>query len=884
MEVLYDIKITGFSEANKNLTELNKKVEDQQSIIQGTKNQIKDYEDELKKLSKQGGDTAIREAELNESIQKSKASLQQSNEELKKVNAERREATKVVDTHNKVLQSATGSNEQLKAQLKLLTAEYNALSKQEREGTDRGRELQAQTLAITNELKANEKAIGDNRRNVGNYGEAIESALKATGLFGKEIKIAKNISDAYTKTTATLTDTIQRTAQVQQVNTTATNANTVATNANAVTTVKDTVAKVANKVATTALAVGTKIATTAQWLWNAAIMANPIGALVVAVTAIIASIAIFTKFLYDNKKANDEAMASTEKATKSLSEQTKQAKVNNEQIETNNKNKLAMAKASGASAEEIRKLSVKLAEEAIEVKRTNAQIANSTATRERYNLALLKQAGASDEVIEKQKELVDSAKKQLVQEQQLLEQALKDRKQLLINNAIEVKAEETKINEDKQAKLIEQGKKNAEIAEQAKQKELERLDQIKAINRTEQEALEFARNAKLEDLGLNKDINTLSTEELMARNKINDAFDEQIAKLTEIKVIEATKEQLLERSLVSMELKMLKELDAFTGTEKEKLEIFKEFEKQKNNERKKYLQEQIQLIQSDLEPIFADTGDAIGNALGLTPEDVAKKEALLVQLKNSLNELTPSPDEPKFVTIQEMMGLDDEGMANAMFALGTLQNAISNISNLMASVTERNKKLIQDQVKEGVKSQEQADKEIEKIEKQAFKRTKAFNIVTAGINVAQSILQAIAQFGPPPSPAGIAGIASASTIGALQIGAISAQKFATGGYVSGKGTATSDSIPAMLSNGEYVINAGAVQAYGSGLMDMINSFQFPKFATGGLVAPAPIPSQQSRIQEVGQSIQDQVVEVINVESSFTNTQNRVRNVERASTF
>jgi hypothetical protein len=88
----------------------------------------------------------------------------------------------------------------------------------------------------------------------------------------------------------------------------------------------------------------------------------------------------------------------------------------------------------------------------------------------------------------------------------------------------------------------------------------------------------------------------------------------------------------------------------------------------------------------------------------------------------------------------------------------------------------------------------------------------------------------------------------------------------------------------MLSNGEYVINAGAVQTYGSGLMDMINSFQFPKFATGGLVAPAPIPSQQSRIQEVGQSIQDQVVEVINVESSFTNTQNKVRNVERASTF
>ena len=60
---------------------------------------------------------------------------------------------------------------------------------------------------------------------------------------------------------------------------------------------------------------------------------------------------------------------------------------------------------------------------------------------------------------------------------------------------------------------------------------------------------------------------------------------------------------------------------------------------------------------------------------------------------------------------------------------------------------------------------------------------------------------------------------------------------AEGGYVSGPGTATSDSIPAMLSNGEYVINARAVQALGVGTMDMINSGHLPaaKFASGGMV-------------------------------------------------
>lgn len=59
--------------------------------------------------------------------------------------------------------------------------------------------------------------------------------------------------------------------------------------------------------------------------------------------------------------------------------------------------------------------------------------------------------------------------------------------------------------------------------------------------------------------------------------------------------------------------------------------------------------------------------------------------------------------------------------------------------------------------------------------------------------------------------------------------------FATGGHVSGPGTGTSDSIPAWLSNGEYVINAAAVQRYGKGTFDRLNA---QKFATGGHVGPA----------------------------------------------
>ena len=49
---------------------------------------------------------------------------------------------------------------------------------------------------------------------------------------------------------------------------------------------------------------------------------------------------------------------------------------------------------------------------------------------------------------------------------------------------------------------------------------------------------------------------------------------------------------------------------------------------------------------------------------------------------------------------------------------------------------------------------------------------------------------------------------------------------AAGGYILGPGTATSDSIPAMLSNGEFVIRAAAVQKYGVSTFHRLNAMGF----------------------------------------------------------
>ena len=62
--------------------------------------------------------------------------------------------------------------------------------------------------------------------------------------------------------------------------------------------------------------------------------------------------------------------------------------------------------------------------------------------------------------------------------------------------------------------------------------------------------------------------------------------------------------------------------------------------------------------------------------------------------------------------------------------------------------------------------------------------------------------------------------------------------FAEGGHVRGPGTETSDSIPALLSNNEFVMPANAVRNYGVGFMEAIRKMQVPR---GSASAPSTVP-------------------------------------------
>lgn len=90
-----------------------------------------------------------------------------------------------IKVNTTLLSSQEDSVDALRAQLAKNTKELNAMSAATRNNTDEGKALVTETKEISDRLKEMEKAVGDNRRNVGNYAESVQEALSSTqGLSG----------------------------------------------------------------------------------------------------------------------------------------------------------------------------------------------------------------------------------------------------------------------------------------------------------------------------------------------------------------------------------------------------------------------------------------------------------------------------------------------------------------------------------------------------------------------------------------------------------------------------------------------------------------------------------------------------------------------------
>ncbi len=106
------------------------------------------------------------------------------------------------------------------------------------------------------------------------------------------------------------------------------------------------------------------------------------------------------------------------------------------------------------------------------------------------------------------------------------------------------------------------------------------------------------------------------------------------------------------------------------------------------------------------------------------------------------------------------------------------------------------------------------------------KMSKIITLAQISIDTGKALSAGIASASSMPFPANLPAIATTvATILAniaTAISTVKSAKFAQGGKVTGPGTGTSDSIPAMLSNGEFVMTAAATKMFEPLLMTMNN--------------------------------------------------------------
>jgi hypothetical protein len=104
-------------------------------------------------------------------------------------------------------------------------------------------------------------------------------------------------------------------------------------------------------------------------------------------------------------------------------------------------------------------------------------------------------------------------------------------------------------------------------------------------------------------------------------------------------------------------------------------------------------------------------------------------------------------------------------------------------------------------------------------------------------------------------------------------GLVGTVRRSVGGPVWGAGTATSDSIPALLSNGEFVIKAASVKALGlERLWHMNATGSVPGFAAGGVVSAIPRGVDFTRIYAMIVAVTRPLQAVINANTALVKAQ------------
>ncbi|WAX09933.1 hypothetical protein BT681P4_00010 [Bacteroides phage BT681P4] len=143
--------------------------------------QIAAEKDALAGVRQNYKDNLIDQTAYEKALAKSASAISGFQKDLDGTNAALKATNGTIKATTTIMNSQAETVETLRAKVAKNTIELNKMSVAERTTGTAGKELVAQTKALSDQLKDLEKGVGDTRRNVGNYAEDIE---KATGSMG----------------------------------------------------------------------------------------------------------------------------------------------------------------------------------------------------------------------------------------------------------------------------------------------------------------------------------------------------------------------------------------------------------------------------------------------------------------------------------------------------------------------------------------------------------------------------------------------------------------------------------------------------------------------------------------------------------------------------
>lgn len=833
------------------------------SKYQGAVDAAKLHEADLKKQLK---DNQISRAEYNAEMAATKVVIQENNEAIRVLNKE-------IQNNLRIEKEKEGSAKALRAELSNLTAEYDSLSRAERNSA-KGKELQDKINAITDELKGAEEETQRFYRNVGNYEDSIKNAIAANVPFIDSIIRMNEIGGDAAVTFKGMTQGAAAFGKQLLVLL----ANPVVAIFAAVSVLLLSIAK------------GIKSSEENTQRWN--VVLAPFRMLLDAVGK---GLQVFASGILYVVEAGGKMMGWITKQMEKLPLLGKYVK----EVNDENARYVAIAKEQAAIDRDTRNLQVENAKNALKIATLKAQADDELNVSAEERMKAIREANKLEE--EASKKNYDLAKRryELLVQQNAMAENTKETNDAIAQAEIEMYNALTEY-QDKRGELL--GREVA-LANEIKTAEKEKSDAFRAMREKE---LDEVRKAEDELLKLVKDGRYKQSQEISIqydrqiedlRSRLNTEVDltakARAAINQQISALEQQKNQALQKlsdeelekeldnrqKLISLQLEAVKEgseqeyqlrmqqivaardaeLNQKELTEQMKLAIVAKYNKQIDELSTRHDAEVLQKQQEAIRIRFeTEIAQAYGNEQEVLRIKLEQKQAELDAIQQLEGESTEAFNLRKIEMQNEYLATKQE-LANKEIEIEqTKYEAAASIAGGLSSVFES---LGEDNKAFAILS-------------------KTLALAEIAINTGKAIAAGTAQAMSVPFPANLAAIATTvatvlSNI-ATAVNTVKSAKFASGGNVVGPGSGTSDSVPAMLSNGESVLTAAATSMFAP----LLSSFN----QMGGGV---PINVTESSNQALGEDMLARAVAkgvmmapppVVSVEE-FTSVANRVKYVE-----